>query len=350
MERKRPPFIRGEFTVMAGIANACQAANELIWIFDQYFFSRPLARLLNHQIKNDKEKKLCVILVLPPYANDLPHEEHHARKLALNELTDGLSLGSGKFERVGVYNLWHPSRIPGGIYCHSKVQLYDRSLLVCGSANLNRRSFTCDTELDCAVLDEDLVLKHYRRLWRVLFPGVAWPSQINFDDPNGGWGIQFFNAFENAIKAQGTYLIPDPWWNADKQIRPVIIDGKTRAAVDIRPPRLPADPIEARKNPINWTGVAREQDYEEDCLEEARGTLNNPKLEKKDIWSFVKKDVAKIEDSLFEPSSLNTKIESEICPESSDVLGDPKAPGRLDEIVFLIENCGHGDKWPWRVP
>ncbi|MDD1758565.1 MAG: phospholipase D-like domain-containing protein [Methanotrichaceae archaeon] len=350
MERKRPPFIRGEFTNMAGIANACQAADELIWIFDQYFFSRPLARLLNHQIKNDKKKKLCVILVLPPYANDHPLEEHHARKLALNDLTAGLSLGSGKFERVGVYNLWHPSRIPGGIYCHAKVQLYDRSLLVCGSANLNRRSFTCDTELNCAILDEDLALKHYRRLWRVLFPGVAWPSQINFDDPNGGWGMQFFNAFENAIKAQGTYLIPDPWWNSDKQIRPVVIDGKTKAAVDLMPPRLPADPAESRKNPNNWTGVAREQDYEEDYLEEARGALKNPQLVKEDIRSFVKKDIARIEDSLFEPSSLNTKIESEICPESSSISGDPKVPGRLDEIVFLIENCGHGDKWPWRVP
>lgn len=350
MERKRPPFIRGEFTIMAGIANACQAAEELIWIFDQFFFSRPLARLLNHKIKNDKKKKLCVILVLPPYADDHPHEEHHARKLALNDLTAGLTLGSGKFERVGVYDLWHPSRIPGGIYCHAKAQMYDRSLLVCGSANMNRRSFTCDTELDCAVLDEDLVLKHYRRLWRVLFPDTAWPSQIDFDDLNGGWGLQFFDAFENAVKTQSSYLIPDPWWNADKQIRPVIIDGKTKAAVDIRPPRLPADPAEARKNPSNWTGVAREQDYEDDYLEEARGTLNNPQLEKEDIWSFGKNDVEKTEDSLFEPSSLNTKIESEICPKSSSVFGDPEVPGRLDEIVFLIENCGHGDKLPWRVP
>ena len=350
LERKKPPFMRGEFTTMAGIANACSAADELIWIFDQYFFSRPLARLLNHLIRSDMEKKLCVLLVLPPYADDHPHEEHHARKLALNDLTAGLMHGSGEFERVGVYNLWHPSRIPGGIYAHAKVQLYDRSLFVCGSANLNRRSFTCDTELDCAVLDEDLVLKHYRRLWRVLFPDVAWPSQINFSDPNGGWGKQFFDAFENAAKNQNSYLIPDPWWNADRQIRPIIADGKTRTAVDIRPPRLPANPAETRKNPTYWTGVAREQDYEEDYLEEARGALNNPKLEKEDIWSLGKKNVAKMEDSLFEPSSLNTKIESEICPKSSNVSGDPEAPGRLDEIVFLIEKCGHGDKWLWRVP
>jgi phosphatidylserine/phosphatidylglycerophosphate/cardiolipin synthase-like enzyme len=349
-ERKRPPFMRGEFTIMAGIANACQTADELIWIFDQYFFSRPLARLLNHRIKNDKKKKLCVILVLPPYADNHPLEVHHARKLALNDLTDGLTLGSGKFERVGVYDLWHPSRTTGGIYCHAKVQMYDRSLLVCGSANLNRRSFTCDSELDCAVLDEDLVLKHYRRLWRVLFPDIAWPSQINFNDPNSGWGRQFFDAFEKAVKTQNSYLIPDPWWNADKQIRPVNVDGKTKAAVDIRPPRLPADPAEARKDPSDWTGVAREQDYEEDYLVDARGTLNNPLLEEEDLLSLSKKYLAKIEDSLFEPSSLNTKIESEICTKSSGVFGDPEAPGRLDEIVFLIENCGHGDKWPWRVP
>ena len=349
-ERKRPPFMRGEFTIMAGIANACQAADELIWIFDQYFFSRPLARLLNHLVKEDKKKKLCVIIVLPPYADNHPHEVHHARKLALNDLTDGLTLGSGEFERIGVYNLWHPSRISGGIYCHAKVQMYDRSLLVCGSANLNRRSFTCDSELDCAVLDEDLVLKHYRRLWRVLFPDIAWPSQINFNDPNGGWGRQFFDAFENAAKSQNSYLIHDPWWNADKQIKPISIDGKTKAAVEIRPPRLPADPAEARKDPSNWTGVAREQDYEEDYLEDARGTLKNPLLEKEDLLSLGKRYVAKIEDGLLEPSSLNAKIESEICPKSSEVLGDPEAPGRLDEIVFLIENCGHGDKWTWRVP
>lgn len=349
MERKRPPFIRGEFTIMAGIANACQAANELIWIFDQYFFSRPLARLLNHLIKNDKKKRLCVILVLPPYADDHPNETHHARKIALNDLTAGLTLGSGKFERLGVYDLWHPSRIPGGIYCHAKVQLYDRSLFVCGSANLNRRSFTCDTELDCAVLDDELVLKHYRRLWRVLFPDTAWPSQINFNDLNGGWGLQFFDAFERAVKTQSSYLIPDPWWNADKQIRPVNVDGKTKAAVETRPPRLPANPAEARKNPSTWTGIAREQDYEEDYLQDARGTLNNPQLEKEDILSLGKNYVAKIEDSLFEPSSLNTKIESEICAKSNSTFGDPEVPGRLDEIVFLIENCGQGDKWPWRV-
>ena len=47
--------------------------------------------MLNHRIKNDREKKLCVILVLPPYADDHPLEEDHCRKLALNDLTAGLN-------------------------------------------------------------------------------------------------------------------------------------------------------------------------------------------------------------------------------------------------------------------
>ena len=351
-ERNKPPFLRGEFTIMAGISNACQAAEELIWIFDQYFFSRPLARLLNHRIKSDKGKKLCVILILPPHADEHALEEHHARKLALDDLTEGLSEDQhkGRFERVAVYDLWHPTRVPGGIYCHAKVQMYDRSLLVCGSANLNRRSFTCDTELDCAVLDDDLVRKHYSRLWRVLFPDIALPEHIDFSDEKGGWGRQFFDAFKNAARSDSSFLIPDPWWNSIIQIRPVNTNGKTTAEIVVKPPRLPANPAEARKGPESWTGVKREQDFKDDYLEEARTVLNNPYLQPEDMqWLPWSDGLAKVKDALMDPSSINMKVESEICPDSINADGDPRSPGRLDEIVFLIENCGQGDNWPYRV-
>jgi phosphatidylserine/phosphatidylglycerophosphate/cardiolipin synthase-like enzyme len=191
-KRTGPPFTRGEFTAMAGIARACNAATELIWIFDQYFWSRPLARLLNSQVSK-QGSKLCVLVVLPPIAdlgNTIPGvRQHYARKLALTDLTAGFShQGNGQFGRIAIYNLWDLRADPRGIYCHAKTQLYDNDLLVCGSANLNRRSFTCDTEIACAVLDSDVVSQHRDNLWRLVLPHSD-PPKLDLQSARMGPGI-----------------------------------------------------------------------------------------------------------------------------------------------------------------
>jgi phosphatidylserine/phosphatidylglycerophosphate/cardiolipin synthase-like enzyme len=215
-ERTVPPFVRGEFTVMAGIANAVQQAQELIWMYDQYFWSQPLARLLNARLQ--AVPGLRVILILPPFADTSENDAHLARKLALQALT-----GGGVANRVGVYNMWY-QQPPGnaaasnrGIYVHAKSHTYDNSLLVCGSANLNRRSFLCDTELACAVLDTaavpTLVPAHQQLLWTQLFPATPWPANIN--RAAAGWGALFFTQFQTAhataSHAGDFRLITDPW-------------------------------------------------------------------------------------------------------------------------------------------
>ncbi len=199
---------------MAGISNAAQQATELIWMYDQYFWSKPLARQLNARLV--AQPGLHLILILPPYADTSAGDAHLARRLALELLT-----ANGVGNRVGVYNMWlrqPPGNTPAlnrGIYVHAKSHTYDDQLLVCGSANLNRRSFLCDTELACAVLSNALVQAHQQQLWAQLFPHTLWPlpPAVNYGAP--GWGAQFFTQFQAAQVAAvvaGDYrLIQDPW-------------------------------------------------------------------------------------------------------------------------------------------
>jgi phosphatidylserine/phosphatidylglycerophosphate/cardiolipin synthase-like enzyme len=236
--RTGPPFWRGEFTVMAGIAKAVGQAQELIWMFDQYFWSLPLARLLNTRLRNLPGLRL--ILILPPYADDAKAagRQHLTRNDALQALTDQLQRdpNTGALTQVGVYNMWNGQSLGAvaanrGIYVHAKSHTYDNSLLVCGSANLNRRSFLCDTELACAVLDPAVVTAHQQRLWAQLFPslpapgGAVWPAATNLATGGGG-GAAFFTAFQAAALVRANSLLfPDPWeghWTLPKNItRPV---------------------------------------------------------------------------------------------------------------------------------
>ncbi len=205
--RTGSPFTRAEFTVMAGVAKAALAASELVWIFDQYFWSVPFARLLHERVV-DPKAGLHVIVVLPPYADDHYELIHRARMVALNELVTA-DMSVEQRSRVAVYDMWD-HRTETGIYCHAKVQMYDGDLLVCGSANLNRRSFNCDSELACAVLDPEVVADHQRKLWNLLFgdTGKPWPG---LDLSRPGSGAAFLDAFREAASLPTAFLRPDPW-------------------------------------------------------------------------------------------------------------------------------------------
>jgi phosphatidylserine/phosphatidylglycerophosphate/cardiolipin synthase-like enzyme len=203
--RTRPPFERAEFTVMAGVSYAVSKAEHLIWIFDQYFWSVQLARQLNAQLEANSD--LRVIVILPPFADTKPAIIHEARKRALGELTAGVR---GK---VAVYYLWDRRGSGRGVYVHAKVQTYDGGLLVCGSANMNRRSFLCDSEIACAVADEPTVASHQQALWNLLFnevPGTLgqWPAP---DFTAAGSGQLFFTAFTAAAANGNSGLRPDQW-------------------------------------------------------------------------------------------------------------------------------------------
>jgi phosphatidylserine/phosphatidylglycerophosphate/cardiolipin synthase-like enzyme len=54
-------------------------------------------------------------------------------------------------DRVGVFDLENRWGTP--IYVHAKICIIDDAWFTCGSDNFNRRSWTTDSELTCAVLD-----------------------------------------------------------------------------------------------------------------------------------------------------------------------------------------------------
>jgi phosphatidylserine/phosphatidylglycerophosphate/cardiolipin synthase-like enzyme len=283
-ERLRAPFVRGEFTILAGIAHALTRTTELVTIWDQYFWSVPLARLLAARLLSSPA--LHAIIVLPPFGTTDTPNEIRLRKVALRALWDELKTPQNR-ARVAVVDLWlrelgkaSPNM---GIYNHAKAQTYDDELLVCGSANMNRRSFECDAELDCAVLHRVTTREHLVRLSTVATRN-AWPR-----DFAAGWGARYFTAFRDAVvNKKAPFAIVDPFFAEN--------------------PGVPSTP---NGIPIPTDGVKP--------------------------------------DFLFEPSSIVPPHDANVCqfPEAG---GDPKAPGRLDEITFLLERCHHGDAWPWRRP
>jgi len=285
------PFVRAEFTVAAGVANAVKQATQLITVWDQYFWSEPFARQLGAQLQANPN--LYLLVVLPPFGStDSPHELWYRRR-ALQTLAKMLTAPSQS--RVRVMNMWSAA-LGTGVYVHAKCQTYDENLLVCGSANMNRRSTECDAELDCAVLDTTVVRTHLANLYACL-TGQSW-SQFA-----PGWLHDFWADID--AKTSQT-LIPDPFW------------------AQVQNPHTP----NGVPMPCTGPGVTSPESVFEPT---SVGYLPPPPP----------------------LPLLHPPLEVATCPFPA-CAGDPVASGRLDEVSFLLERChqdpgtNQTDLWPWR--
>jgi phosphatidylserine/phosphatidylglycerophosphate/cardiolipin synthase-like enzyme len=143
------PFApRGERSIARGYSKAIKRARRLIYLEDQYMWSTDVARLFARALRHNPDLHLVVVvprhpdidgpLVLPP--NMVGRQQ----AIAVCRRAGG--------ERVHVFDVENEEGTP--VYVHAKVCVVDDVWASVGSDNFNRRSWTHDSELSCAVLDD----------------------------------------------------------------------------------------------------------------------------------------------------------------------------------------------------
>jgi phosphatidylserine/phosphatidylglycerophosphate/cardiolipin synthase-like enzyme len=147
---KRPPYPfapEGERSIGRAYRKALRRARRLIYIEDQYLWSQHWAEAVANALRREAELRL--IAVVPRFAERGGTISANAENIGRSRVIETLRGAGG--ERVAVYDLENVHGTP--IYIHAKVCVIDDVWLEVGSDNLNRRSWTHDSELSCAVLD-----------------------------------------------------------------------------------------------------------------------------------------------------------------------------------------------------
>ena len=190
---KRPayPFApKGERSIARAYTHAFARARRLIYIEDQYFWSDVVADALAGALR--REPELRVIGVVPRYPEKDSRVSGPPEKYGQRLAWEVLHEAGG--DRFALFDLERAEGSP--IYVHAKVCVVDDTWMTIGSDNLNRRSWTHDSEITCAVVDPDGLLPRAVRtsLWS---EHLALPD----DDPRMtdlGSALQLWTGRENA--------------------------------------------------------------------------------------------------------------------------------------------------------
>ena len=138
----------GERSVMLGNTKAIAHADRLVYVEDQYLWSDDVGEHFAAALRRNPELRLVVVLPMVPDREgalaELP--QLYGRSRAMRTIIEAGG------DRVAVFGLCNEAGIP--IYVHSKTCVIDHRWASVGSDNLNRRSWTSDSEIACTVLDE----------------------------------------------------------------------------------------------------------------------------------------------------------------------------------------------------
>ncbi len=144
---RRYPFAPlGERSIAAAYRKVIDRAHRLIYIEDQYLWAPGIAELLGRALTADPE--LHLIAVVPRFA-DKEGRSAQPSLLGRERAMDVCTQAAG--DRFAIYDVENHAGTP--VYVHAKVVVVDDVWAMVGSDNMNRRSWTHDSELSCAVLD-----------------------------------------------------------------------------------------------------------------------------------------------------------------------------------------------------
>ena len=143
------PFARkGERSIARAYIKSLGQASSLVYVEDQYLWSRPVASVYAEALQRAPD--LRMVFVVPGYAEDDGRFSAPPNLTGRQAALDVLREAGGS--RFAVYYIENTIGTP--IYVHAKVCIVDDEWACIGSDNTNRRSWTHDTEISAAVIDE----------------------------------------------------------------------------------------------------------------------------------------------------------------------------------------------------
>lgn len=143
----------GERSIARGYMKVLRRARALVYLEDQYLWSPRVVERFARALSTHRQLRLIGVIPLVP-------EQDGRLTLPMNLIgritaLDVLRRAGG--DRVAVYGLENPAGNP--VYVHAKVCVIDDVWASVGSDNINLRSWTHDSELSCAVLDQSRDLR-----------------------------------------------------------------------------------------------------------------------------------------------------------------------------------------------
>lgn len=143
------PFApRGERSVAHAYNKAVPLAHSLIYLEDQYLWSAEIVACFADALRSNPGLHLVAVIPHHPDQDGTFSMPPNlvGRQRALDELHAAAP------DRVAVFGIENRDATP--VYVHAKVCIIDDVWASVGSDNINRRSWTHDSELSCAVIDD----------------------------------------------------------------------------------------------------------------------------------------------------------------------------------------------------